>query len=658
MWKNNWLSSRVTLSIMVIMLVMAPTTFAAKIIINNNDNPGEGFNDPTPFTPVGGNRATTIGEARLNAFQFAADIWGCLLESSVEITVNATFDPLYCNESGAVLGGAGPQTVHRDFPGAQVAETWYPQALANSLAETDLEPDWDDIGATFNSQIDNNDNCLKNRNWYYGFDGNPPSNEMDFVSVILHELAHGLGFTTFVSLGNGAKFLGYNDVYMLNLQRHGANPSKYPDMSDLQRFYASFGDPNLRWAGENVSTEAAVLPLGTGFENGQVQMHAPYPQQYGSSVSHFSTVLSPNELMEPFYTGPNHDVGLALALMEDLGWKIDLTTCFSYGKDAEEKYFLDSVASGPLTPWFEEGCALYGVDDKGRNNSRFFCINKQGGQWVSNELPGYDIEGLDYHEPFLLASAGDDTTNPGEIFELVPATLSDLFQCKFKVGIPHGQIVRDEVIELSSPHPVSSSPLLQEVDSIAFDEEGQLWGWAQESGLFNTGLFNPLAESILATVYWWPGEVEDMVWLDKMLYGAINLNHETQKQDGDPVFAPEPNSQEDVNAIVNADGVVTIHLVQYDPSTGTLDFPCSDEIADELSKIEETGFAAMEIEALEALDDENLLLGFHASPTNALILGVLNLTSCHLDSQVVYDIPIDTQALDVEGLAMVCPSLP
>ena len=30
--------------------------------------------------------------------------------------------------------------------------------------------------------------------WYYGLDGNPGEDQFDFVSVVLHEIGHGLGF--------------------------------------------------------------------------------------------------------------------------------------------------------------------------------------------------------------------------------------------------------------------------------------------------------------------------------------------------------------------------------------------------------------------------------------------------------------------------------
>src|SRR5215813_5463078 len=95
------------LAMLVAMLALATSAGAATIIINNTDGVGEGFNDPTPFVPVGGNPATTLGAARLNAFQYAADLAGACLVSNVTIVVNASMDPLTCTSTSAVLGSAG-----------------------------------------------------------------------------------------------------------------------------------------------------------------------------------------------------------------------------------------------------------------------------------------------------------------------------------------------------------------------------------------------------------------------------------------------------------------------------------------------------------------------------------------------------------------------
>ena len=107
---------------------------AATIIINNINAPGVGFNDPTPAAPVGGNTGTTIGEQRLIAFTYAANIWGATLTSDVPIVINAQFTALTCTATSGVLGSAGATQIFRDFPNAPKAATWYSYALANRIA--------------------------------------------------------------------------------------------------------------------------------------------------------------------------------------------------------------------------------------------------------------------------------------------------------------------------------------------------------------------------------------------------------------------------------------------------------------------------------------------------------------------------------------------
>ena len=107
--------------------------FATDIVIVNQDGANEGFNDTNSVAPVGGNTGTTIGQQRLNVFNTAAEVWECKLTSSVPILVGSNFDPLFCNETSATLGSAGPITVFRDFTGAPVANTWYVSSLANAI---------------------------------------------------------------------------------------------------------------------------------------------------------------------------------------------------------------------------------------------------------------------------------------------------------------------------------------------------------------------------------------------------------------------------------------------------------------------------------------------------------------------------------------------
>ena len=292
-------------------------TANATFEIVNGDGPGEGFNDSTPAAPVGGNTGTTLGQQRLNAFQHAASIWGNLLDSPVIIRVEAQFDSLACTATSGVLGSASPISVARNFTNAPVQSTWYPIALANSLFGGDLAPTGNDIRAVFSSTL-GTPGCLDSSGWYFGLDGNAPPNRIDFVTVLLHELGHGLGFLTLVDLATGIKLNGFDDAYMRFLEDHTTGKT-YPQMSDAERVAASINTGNLHWTGAEVVTGSGGLTAGR-HPSGHVQMYAPNSQDEGSSVSHFDTALSPDELMEPSYTGPRHNVGLSLELFQDLGW--------------------------------------------------------------------------------------------------------------------------------------------------------------------------------------------------------------------------------------------------------------------------------------------------------------------------------------------------
>jgi hypothetical protein len=141
-------------------------------------------------------------------FQAAANLWGAQLNSSVNIFVRSSFNPLSCTATAAVLGSAGPISVWRDFPGAQLAGHWYHAALANKLAGIDLltpaqDPiNYAEINAAFNSNL-GQPGCLTNVFFYYGLDNNHGTS-IDLLTVVLHELAHGLGFSTTTNGSTGA----------------------------------------------------------------------------------------------------------------------------------------------------------------------------------------------------------------------------------------------------------------------------------------------------------------------------------------------------------------------------------------------------------------------------------------------------------------------
>ena len=230
----------------------APAQAAATIVIVNLNAPGEGFNDPTPAVPVGGNTGTTLGQQRLNAFQHAADIWGATLTSSVPIRIGASFVPLACTATSAVLGSAGANEIWSDFPNAPRPATWYPSALASKLAGTDIStPGAPHIIARFNSRLGLFPDCLPGSGFYLGLDNNF-GNQLDLVTVLLHEFAHGLGFQTFTDDETGAEIQGMPsiwDYYLLN-NRTG---KLWVEMTDAERAASAVTWRGLSWNGPTVT---------------------------------------------------------------------------------------------------------------------------------------------------------------------------------------------------------------------------------------------------------------------------------------------------------------------------------------------------------------------------------------------------------------------
>lgn len=239
-----------TLAVIVALGVAAPSAnAAATIVLNNLNGPGVGFNDPTPVAPVGGNTGTTLGQQRLNAFAYALNLWGATLTSTATIVVNATFEPLTCTATGAVLGSAGATSVFRDFPGAPRSGTWYSAALANKLVGVDLDPLTNDIRARFNSNL-GAVGCLTGLPFYLGLDGNEGA-AVDFVAVAQHELAHGLGFQTFTSGSTGAQIAGFPSIWD-HFLTDTVNNVNWVTATAAQRVASAISVDKLVWNGANV----------------------------------------------------------------------------------------------------------------------------------------------------------------------------------------------------------------------------------------------------------------------------------------------------------------------------------------------------------------------------------------------------------------------
>lgn len=308
----------------LLLVMTAPAAIAATVTVVYLDGAGEGFNSGAAADPVSPAPGATLGAQRKASFEAAADFWGLNLTSSVPILVNAEMNPLPCNPGGAVLGSAGALAINRDWVGAPLAATWYHISLANKLAGVDFDPPNSDVGATFNSDIDNNDSCLAGTNWYYDVvAGAGPAFTISFFDVVLHEIGHGIGVSTFVNLSAGTKFLGLDDIYMTFLEDHNlGGGTLWPPMSNAQRASSAIDLANTHFTGPAVQAIVDTGCLTGGVNGGHAMVYAPNPLETGSSISHWDTTMDRNgtsEIMEPFAEAGATFL-LTFELLEDIGW--------------------------------------------------------------------------------------------------------------------------------------------------------------------------------------------------------------------------------------------------------------------------------------------------------------------------------------------------
>jgi hypothetical protein len=304
----------------------APTAFS----FSYSDGVNEGFFSTAPkLVPAPGNEAATnLGGQRRTILSAAAEVWASVLDTSVPITVTASFDPLSCTPAspgvpgGATGGAAGSTGVHLLRVGSD-PDTYYPRALANKLVSFDLNTSAFDIQALFNSAID--DNCLQNgTRFYYGLDNQTPAGTINLFMIMLHELGHGLGFQSFTDEETGVFLGGIQDIWARFLYDKTQNRT-WDEMTDAQRVSSTVNANNVFWDGDNVRLASGFL--GSNARDpatGRVQMYTPSTIKFGSSVSHFNTTASPDLLMEPVLSaGLPTTLDLTRQQMRDIGWYRD-----------------------------------------------------------------------------------------------------------------------------------------------------------------------------------------------------------------------------------------------------------------------------------------------------------------------------------------------
>jgi len=288
------------------------------IIYDEHFNPSAEKNQTTtnrgtnlPFN-LSGNLNTQQQTATLHAIT----LWSVELAGTVPVDINIMF----LSMSPGVLGSSYRQP-HYWNP---VTQTWYSSALGNQLAGYNVVPGMRDIRLEMSS----------NFNWNY-LKTPPSGSQFDWITIMLHEITHGLGFSTLI---------GSNGAYVYTTSSGSTANTSFPGIYDRQLYQGTSGTnlPDLN------QTQRASLVVSNNLFSGRpgshllaanggtrVRMYAPSTWAGGSSVTHWD-----NSVTFPTFMKFSASQGFRLhtinqreiAIMRDMGWNCPTIVNFT-GQD-------------------------------------------------------------------------------------------------------------------------------------------------------------------------------------------------------------------------------------------------------------------------------------------------------------------------------------
>ena len=258
---------------------------------------------------------TGFSSQAITAMEYAASILRKLLPPDTKFTIKASWEKISTTgilAQSSITGYAGGWGINALNP-----LSLYPVALAEKIAGKSLNSDPEgDIILTVNSSI----------NWYLGTDGQTPVQKYDLVTVVLHEICHGLGFYDSFDADATVGWYGISSVpiiYDTFIENSSGNR-----LTDSLKFPNYSTDMRSQLTGNQLYFNGPLLKTYSSSVNYSIlraKLYAPSTWDKGSSISHLdeSSTLRVNSLMTPFI-----DLGEAIhnpgkytfSILGDLGW--------------------------------------------------------------------------------------------------------------------------------------------------------------------------------------------------------------------------------------------------------------------------------------------------------------------------------------------------
>lgn len=244
------------------------------------------------------------------AVEYAVSILEAILPPDANIIVKASWTNITTAGvlgSSSITGYAAGWAINAQNPLA-----YYPVALAEKISGEKLNADVDgDIILNINSSV----------SWYYGIDGKTPTGLYDLVTVVLHELCHGLGMYDSMDTDFSTGFYGIGSIPMIydTFVENQAGSQ----LVDTLLFRNNSGELKSQLTSNQIFFDG---PVFRNFTIGsRAKLYAPSKFDNGSSISHLDEGSTPEEdaLMTPFIDKGEaiHNPGrFAKWILADIGW--------------------------------------------------------------------------------------------------------------------------------------------------------------------------------------------------------------------------------------------------------------------------------------------------------------------------------------------------
>ena len=310
-----------------------PFTNKTNVVIYHDPNQESnrfGFFDREARTPTKSNPGETVGEARQYVLEYAAKMIESQFFSDARINFGASFNNgVYLSASTTTFSYKHTEYDNYDDFGILKDGVYYPVVLKRVLQGKDTE------GSRNNTDAD-----MAFRDYDAGYDIDELSHTR-FLSLVLHEMVHGLGFANNLCYREDCSTEELDKLTAMGDHIFVESPynDSWYNLDGTQRHAAAKEDDKIFYRGnEALKNYIANEVTGNGSNLNGIMLHSGLTDNGdldSQTMSHISPLVDNTELMKS-RVGNTTDLGATAYILCNMGWCRDTGFVTDFGMSIQE----------------------------------------------------------------------------------------------------------------------------------------------------------------------------------------------------------------------------------------------------------------------------------------------------------------------------------